>query len=128
EAALATSTLTTQNVLKQCNVTALCTTDSPLSDLRYHQLIAESDFDVEVLPTFRADDLFAFGSPTAFRNMIDKLSTITALHIASINEFLNAISKRIEAFHDSGCRLSDLGLTQVNFVPCSHKAAQQLFE
>ncbi|WP_338166960.1 glucuronate isomerase [Vibrio sp. 10N] len=128
ETELATSRLSTQSVLKQCKVTTLCTTDSPLSDLRYHQLIAESNFDVEVLPTFRADDLFAFGSPTAFRTMIDKLSTITALHIASINDFLNAISKRIEAFHEVGCRLSDLGLTQVNFAPCSHKVAQQLFE
>lgn len=125
---LASNTLSTRNVLKQCKVTTLCTTDSPLSDLKYHQLLAASDFDVAVLPTFRADDLFAFANPIAFRQTLNTLEHLTSRDIVSLDSFIDAIGNRINVFHQLGCRLSDLGLTVVDFESCSKTQATSIFD
>ncbi|CAH0528810.1 glucuronate isomerase [Vibrio hippocampi] len=124
---LATRKLSTRNVLTQCKVTTLCTTDSPLSELKYHQLIAKSDFEVEVLPTFRADDLFGFTDPICYRRTLNKLEHLTARDIKSLDDFMHAITSRMDKFHEMGCRLSDLGLTVVEFEPCSNDMASHVF-
>lgn len=127
QSALATGKISARQVLKQCRVTTLCTTDSPMSDLKYHQLIAASNFDVAVLPTFRADDLFAFSDIKSFHHTLNTLEHLTSTDITSFDGYLNAIQKRMDAFHSVGCRLSDLGLTLVEFAPCSLEQAAALF-
>ncbi|WP_394153579.1 glucuronate isomerase [Vibrio maritimus] len=125
---LASGKLSARQVLKQCQVATLCTTDSPLSDLKYHQLLASSDFNVAVLPTFRADDLFAFNNAEHFAKTLNALERLTSGNITNLDDFLNAIQSRIEAFHNAGCRLSDLGLTVVEFAPCTHNQATTIFD
>ncbi|MGR5091688.1 glucuronate isomerase [Vibrio maritimus] len=125
---LATQRLSTRNVLKQCKVKTLCTTDSPLSELNYHQLIAESDFEVDVLPTFRADDLFGFTDVESYRRTINALEHLTACDITSLGDLMHAITMRMDVFHNLGCRLSDLGLTIVEFESCGQTKASNIFQ
>lgn len=116
---LASGEITTRSVLKALDVKTLCTTDSPLSDLSYHQKLANSDFEVQVLPTFRADELFK-PNPDLFA----KLTELTGIQITDFDSYLSAISQRIDAFHDIGCRLADLGLTKVEFCECEPATAK----
>lgn len=118
---------TPRQILKQLKVKALCTTDSPLSDLQYHSLLAKSDFDVQVLPTFRADEMFVFNNSHALNELIECLQTSTALSSNTYSDFIAAIEARIASFHHLGCRLSDLGLTTVDFAPCNSQQAEALF-
>ena len=52
---LKTPEMLPQNIVCRSNVAAICTTDDPADDLRYHISLAESDFYTKVLPTFRPD-------------------------------------------------------------------------
>ncbi len=124
---LASKQLSAREVLKQCRVTTLCTTDSPLSDLKYHQLIAQSEFDINVLPTFRADELFAINNTQSFNATLSNLERLTSRSITSFDDYLHAIEERIDFFHHTGCRLSDLGLTLVEHAQCDDIQAECIF-
>ncbi|GAL13200.1 uronate isomerase [Vibrio astriarenae] len=117
----------TRQVLKNLKVQTLCTTDSPLSHLQYHAALAESDFDVQVLPTFRADELFVFDNTIALNELTERLQTLTSIPSNTFKNFVAAIEARIENFHRLGCRLSDLGLTTVDFASCDEQQAERLF-
>ncbi len=117
----------TRQVLSDLKVKTLCTTDSPLSHLQYHAALAESDFDVQVLPTFRADELFVFHDSKALNELMARLNTLTDVPSRSFRDFVAAIEARIEYFHDLGCRLSDIGLTIVDFSACDEQEAERLF-
>lgn len=120
---LASGRLSTRSILQKLKVKTLCTTDSPLSELSYHQRLANSDFATQVLPTFRADELFQ-PNPALF----EKLTALTGIEIADFKSYLLAISGRIDAFHELGCRLADLGLTKVEFEACDLDSANTLFK
>ncbi|MGL6312459.1 glucuronate isomerase [Vibrio sp. WXL103] len=124
---LATGQNSTRQVLKQLNVKALCTTDSPLDHLQYHAALAESDFDVQVLPTFRADELFSFDNPEKIEELAERLHTLTAIPANTFANYVAAIEARMEHFHRLGCRLSDLGLTKVEFAECDEREAERIF-
>ncbi|MEH0689320.1 glucuronate isomerase [Vibrio cholerae] len=124
---LATQPLTTRDVLTSLKVKTLCTTDSPLSDLSAHAALKQSDFSAQVLPTFRADELLAFDTPAALQTVTGKLAALTGNPIEHWDDYLAAIDARIETFHALGCRLSDLGLTQVAFAPCTPEEAKAAF-
>ena len=48
---LAQPSMSVRNLIKQSNVTLICTTDDPVDSLEWHKKIAEDDsFDVKVLP------------------------------------------------------------------------------
>ena len=74
---------TPQQLIEMSNVSVICTTDSPESDLKYHILL--KDFPTKILPTFRPN-----------------------LKEAKVDYLL----ERIEFFHQNGCRLSDHGLDE----------------
>ncbi|RCS69990.1 glucuronate isomerase [Vibrio casei] len=105
-----------QSIIERSNVEVLCTTDSPLSTLKYHKRLAESDFKTKVLPTFRGDDIYQIEDSHKFKLIIEQLSDICDGSITCFSEYLNALTQRIDYFHHHGCRLSDLGLKKVHFT------------
>ena len=53
---LAEPSMTVRNIIKQSNVTLICTTDDPVDSLEWHKKLAEDNsFDVQVLPAWRPD-------------------------------------------------------------------------
>lgn len=125
--ALSSGQLSARSVLRQFNVKTLCTTDSPTSDLKYHRLLRHSDFEVSVLPTFRADELLALDNDVSFHKTLTSLKRLTSLDINSLDDYLHSISVRMNDFHDAGCRLSDVGLPLVEFEECSKEQAKEAF-
>lgn len=81
--------LRVHDILQRFHVRALCTTDDPFEDLKWHEKIAASSLPTKVFPTFRPDKALRHDDP---------LST------------LDFLKKRHEDFHAMGGRLSDHGL------------------
>jgi len=59
---LASPSMRPQALLKEMKVEILCTTDSPLSDLRWHEEIRRDLSSPRILPTWRPDEFMAVGT------------------------------------------------------------------
>lgn len=108
-----------RQLLISSKVETLCTTDDPVSDLHYHRKLAQSDFPVQVLPTFRADGLFDIDDSVKFNAMIKQLIALTDINIVDFNSYSKAVVMRIHYFAEHHCRLSDLGLKVVDYAESS---------
>ncbi len=108
------------------NVKALCTTDDPKDDLKYHKLLKEEGFEVKVLPTFRPDNLIHAEKP-GFLPYIKSLSEFK-FKLDSIDSVCNFLESRIEYFHEVGCRLSDHGLDSVMYLESTKKEADTIYK
>lgn len=109
---LATEAFSVRNLLKKMNVNVVCTTDDPADDLRHHKKIADDDFGVNVLPTFRPDVLLNIRSE-GFVDYIGDIAKLTNTSIEDFDSLIKAVHSRIDYFHTHGCRLSDHGLEQM---------------
>ncbi|HVU09103.1 MAG TPA: glucuronate isomerase [Verrucomicrobiae bacterium] len=124
---LASDELTAQGILKKFRVNAICTTDDPADDLRFHKAIAVSDLSVRVLPAFRPDKALMVHQPETFNRWTNQLAEAADVEISSFGGFLEALRQRHDYFHTHGCRLSDHGLAQCPADFCSEKVAAAIF-
>lgn len=113
-------------ILKKFNVEALCTTDDPADDLRYHRQIAEQRGPTRMFPTFRPDWALEIGNPE-FIIWLDRLEKAADVEVRDLNSFLDALRNRHDDFHAVGCRLSDHGLKFCYASPCSERKANEIF-
>ena len=97
-------------LLKYFSVEALCTTDDPSDDLHYHLQIKQSGLNIRVLPAFRPDKSMAVEDPKTYNSYIDILAAAADIPINTYQHLLDALKKRHDFFHNSGCRISDHGL------------------
>jgi glucuronate isomerase len=103
----------TRGILKQMNVSVICTTDDPLDNLQFHQQIADDpSFTIKILPAYRPDKAMAIEDLHSFNQWLDALGVITGSDVGSYDQLLEALAKRHAFFHDRGCRLSDHGIEQ----------------
>jgi len=107
---LGTSEYSVRNLMRRMHVKAVCTTDDPIDDLRYHAAIAQSGFEIKVLPTFRPDKSMTSEDPKAYNAYLDSLAAVTGVDINSYEALVDALRKRHDLFHAAGCRLSDHGI------------------
>jgi len=116
-----------RNLIKKSNVKALCTTDDPIDTLEYHKKInADETFDVRVLPTFRPDIAIEIGHEK-FQDWTNTLGSITGITIKTIEDFLEALQRRIKDFHAVGCRLSDHGLADAFYMKSNQAEISNIF-
>jgi len=100
-----------RGILKQMNVKCLCTTDDPTDGLEYHRAIAsDKSFEIVVLPTFRPDKGMSLENHGTFRDWLRKLEETADMDIGTFDEYLAALGRRHDFFHENGCRLSDHGI------------------
>lgn len=97
-------------LIKRMNVEIVCTTDDPVDSLEYHRKIKETTTGIRVIPAWRPDKVLMADNPAGFNEYIGKLAVVSGIDITSYGHLLEALDKRHEFFHDSGCRLSDHGL------------------
>ncbi len=120
--------LDAHGILQRFSVRAVCTTDDPADDLEAHARIAASSLATRVYPTFRPDRALEVHQPAAFNPWVDRLARAADLHIAGFRDFLEALQRRHDAFHQAGGRMSDHGLTQCPASPCSERGAAAAFD
>lgn len=104
----------TQNLIARSNVAMIGTTDDPCSDLRYHKLLAQTEFKTRVCPSFRPDPYLNPHKP-GFCAAIDRLEQVSGKKLDSIQAVAAALSDRMEYFNELGCRAADHGLDYVMY-------------
>ena len=119
--------LAVQGILNKFRVAALCTTDDPASSLDYHEQIQKCGVATLVFPTFRPDAALRTVEPARFNEWTNRLGAIANLEISRLPDFLDALRKRHDYFHDHGCRLSDHGLNHCYAEECSDREAAGVF-
>ncbi|MCX7603113.1 MAG: glucuronate isomerase [Bryobacteraceae bacterium] len=127
-ALLAGESLRAWGILDRFKVRAVCTTDDPADDLRWHRQIAASPLKTKVFPTYRPDRAFLVDKPDVFNAWLGRLAAAANVDIADFQSFLDALKKRHDAFHELGCRLSDHGLNVCFARPCPQEKASEIFE
>ena len=102
-----------QGLINRFKVQTLCTTDDPVQTTKYHQAIASDEkIQFQVLPTFRPDKSWAVQKPDDFSAWVKELETCTEKTISCLTDYLEALAKRMNHFHDLGSRLSDHAFEQ----------------
>jgi len=125
---LADSSMSVRNLIKQSNVTHICTTDDPIDSLEWHAKIAEdSSFDVKVLPAWRPDKAMNLEKED-YLQYINRLSEVSGLLIENYEDLKLALLNRIKYFHERNCRVSDHGLDYVMYVPATEEILKSIFE
>ena len=112
--------MSVRNLIKQSNVTLICTTDDPIDSLEWHRLIAADDsFDVQVLPAWRPDKAMNI-EKVDYLAYLDKLAAAAGVaKITTFAELKSALTNRMEFFAANGCSVSDHGLEYVMYSPAT---------
>jgi glucuronate isomerase len=124
---LADPSLNARGILKNFKVKTLCTTDDPADDLRHHEKIARDGLETKVFPTFRPDKALAVDQPEALNAWVSRLEKTADDKVGDFQDFLDALRRRHDDFHEHGCRLSDHGLSYCPSTPCSLETAAAIF-
>ncbi len=119
---LADPSFSARGLITRSNVAMVGTTDDPCSDLKYHELIAQTDFATKVCPSFRPDPALNLHKP-GFAAYIGKLAEAAKMEIRSAADVAKALSARIEFFDTMNCRAADHGL---DYVIYQEAAADQI--
>lgn len=115
------------DMVKSLGVEMLCTSDDLLDSLEHHLLLAKQNSGLLCLPSLRSDSIIAFGQ-AGFEAWLHKLQTITAVSIAHLSAYKEAVVKRLHFFDKAGCLLSDHSLDSgFRFVPTDEATANNLF-
>lgn len=108
------------------NVKLICTTDDPVDSLEYHKKMYEQNLDLKVLPTFRPDKVINILNKD-FIDYLNKLSKVSSIDIKNLKSLLIALNKRIDFFHDLGCKLSDHSFESLLYVETTENEAEEIF-
>jgi len=123
------SDFSTRRILQRMNVRVVCTTDDPTDSLGHHlKLKAEHESPVKVLPAFRPDKALGVESPKEFNNWVSRLEASAGLAVKNYDSFLEAIRRRHDFFHQTGCRLSDHGIEHPFAANYTAKEVNRAFE
>ena len=124
---LADPSMSVRNLIKQSNVTLICTTDDPVDSLEWHKKIADdASFDVQVLPAWRPDKAMNLEKPT-FGEYLSTLSDVSGITIRTFADLKQALSARMDFFASMGCSVSDHGLEYVMYAPASDDEVEAIF-
>ena len=119
--------ISARSLIRQSNVTLLCTTDDPADDLEWHKQIAEDKtFDVQVLPAWRPEAAMKIAAP-GFAGYIERLGRAADMEITTFGELKTALTKRMEFFNGMRCRISDHSLDYAMYVPASEAEIEDIF-
>ena len=113
--------------LKQFDVKALCTTDDPADDLKWHEIIAKDQaMEAKVFPAFRPDQSINIDKP-GFAAYIKRLSEVCGFAIQCVEDVRKALYQRMDYFEAHGCLCADHGLDYCMYQAPDLKQAQQAF-
>lgn len=121
-AMLATDEFSAKSLIKRSNVEALCTTDDPISDLKYHILLKQEEVQdgFKVRPAMRPDKLANIAS-SDFADYVQTLAEVSRVTIKSFEDLIIAVKQRFSYFTGKNGCLFDFGLNTFTFVKADAK-------
>lgn len=114
-------------MFERFNIEVLTTTDAAYDDLEQHQIIRDSDWEGNIIPCFRPDNVLDFNFADWKQN-IQKLSVASGLEIHSYPQFIQALENRREFFKSMGAVSTDHAVVRPYTEKLSSEAAGQLFQ
>lgn len=105
-------------LLKDFNVQYVATTDDPCDDLLAHGKYGSTI----VAPTFRPDKAY---NPSEY---VSKLEKAVGRKISTANDYLKALTERLDFFVSKGCKITDHGFEKFPSVYVDDNTAEQLFK
>ncbi|HLR19052.1 MAG TPA: glucuronate isomerase [Staphylococcus sp.] len=125
---LAKSSHTPQNLIKQSNVSVVCTTDDPCDDLEYHKLLnQDKKVTFKVCPTFRPDS-YVFLSESTVKDKVNQLDQATDCDINDLNSYIEALKARVYYFDRQGARSSDQSFEKTPLMNATREEATAIYE
>ncbi len=119
--------MSARSLIRQSNVTLLCTTDDPADSLEWHKKLAADDsFEVQVLPAWRPDKAMGLEKPD-YLDYLKKLGEAAGIKIESFASLLEALRLRMDFFDSMGCKTSDHGLASVMYAPVPDEKVEEIF-
>lgn len=126
-AKLAEPSMSVRNLIRQSNVTLICTTDDPVDSLEWHDAIAADDtFEVKVLPAWRPDKAMNIEKPD-YKEYLGTLSKVSGISISNWNDLKSALRNRMDYFASKKCSVSDHALEYVMCVPADDAEIEAIF-
>ncbi|WP_318344694.1 glucuronate isomerase [Flagellimonas baculiformis] len=116
----------TRGLLEMMQVETLCTTEDPIDTLEHHKALAKDNWKVRVSTAFRPDKSILIESP-GYLDYLQKLSGASGINIGSYQDLCDALLKRMEYFHENGCRLCDHGLNRMYYTQFTDAEVSALF-
>ncbi len=120
--------LSVHGILRRFDVQVVGTTDDPADDLAYHRALRDSALETRVVPTYRPDRALDVHDPEVFNAWVDRLAVTADVDVVRLDDLLEALARRHQAFHDLGGRMSDHGLDTCFAVPCDDRRAAAIFD
>ena len=118
---------TARGLMQHYHVEVVCTTDDPVDDLHHHRSVHESGFKVGMKPAWRPDKAMAVEVPATFRAYVERLAAAADVNIVTFSDFIDALQRRHDFFHEQGCRLSDHGLEEFYAEPYTDTEIDVIF-
>lgn len=116
-----------RGLLKQRNVTALCTTDDPVDTLEYHKALKDEKFEIQVLPTYRPDQILNIEKET-FLDYVNLLAKTAGYAINVLEDVKRALAERLDYFVECGCVASDHSVSEWLYEKTSGDEAEAIFQ
>lgn len=117
-----------KKMITMSNVDVVCTTDSPIDDLKWHKIILQDkEFKTKVVPGFRPDEILSIGTDK-FYNFIPKLEKIVDFKIDTYEKMLEAIRLRIKYFDENGGYICDHGILKLPYIKANREEVYEIFE
>jgi glucuronate isomerase len=117
-----------RRLLEKMNVQIVCTTDDPVDSLEAHRKIAESGWNIKVLPAWRPDKAIALENNQAWNQYMDRLAGVSGIATDTFAGLMDALFNRHEYFHSRGCRVSDHGLDTFYAEPYTDSEIKQIYD
>ena len=103
-------------ILRKFKIEYIGTTDNPLDDLAYHKIMAGHSATDPTLPQVRPSFRPGVGiGGKWFAEYMQKFAEVSGVAIKNWDDLLLAFSRRIDYFHENGCRISDHGLDNLGY-------------
>ncbi|MFW6035492.1 MAG: glucuronate isomerase [Halothermotrichaceae bacterium] len=116
-----------QNLLKKMNVEIMCTTDDPISDLKYHIRVENEVDGIKILPTWRPDKAMNIDSPD-WLDYAKRFCQRYENDYGSLQELLDSLKDSHDFFADNGCLISDHGLTEPVSYQVNDNRASEIYQ
>ncbi len=120
--------MSARSIIDSSNVALLCTTDDPADDLNYHEIInRDASFKTVVIPAFRPDNAMLI-EKNEYLDYLEKLGNKCQKKISSFEDLKDVLSERMKYFASHGCRISDHGLTRMEYEPFAPNEIETIFK
>lgn len=120
--------LTVRGLIDQSNVAFIGTTDDPIDDLHYHDLLQhDRTITYRVAPSFRPDKAYNIHL-NGFKQYIEQLGSVAEVEIKTAADVAAALEKRVEFFVSLGCKASDHGVAYIPEAKLDYTAANEAFQ